>query len=245
MKDLHVHTTYCDGKNTPEEMVIAAIEKGLDTLGFSVHSYMDFDLSYCIQKERIEDYKNEINALKEKYRDKIEILCGVELDYLSVMDVTGFDYKIGSVHYVKTKDGYEAVDLGEEAFLKTAEKMGGFYEMAENYYEYVAKLGEIKPDIIGHFDLITKYNESDRLFDTKNPRYVAAWKKAADALIPLGVPFEINTGAISRGLRKTPYPAPEILDYLKQHGAKIIMNGDTHAKENLCYQFDKWEDLLK
>ena len=116
MKDLHVHTTYCDGKNTPEEMVLSAIEKGLDTLGFSVHSYMDFDLSYCIQKERIEDYKNEINALKEKYRDKIEILCGVELDYLSVMDVSGFDYKIGSVHYVKTCDGYEAVDLDENAF---------------------------------------------------------------------------------------------------------------------------------
>ena len=245
MKDLHVHTTFCDGKNTPEEMVEAAIEKGLDTLGFSVHSYMDFDLSYCIRKEKIEDYKKEINRLKEKYSDKIEILCGVELDYLSVMDTSGFDYKIGSVHYVKTCDGYEAVDLGEEAFLKIAEKMGGFYEIAENYYEYVAKLGEIKPDIIGHFDLITKYNEDDRLLDTKNPRYVAAWKKAADALIPLNVPFEINTGAISRGVRKTPYPAPEIIDYLKQNGAKLIMNGDTHAKENLCYQFDKWEYLLK
>ena len=104
MKDLHVHTTYCDGKDTSEEMVKEAIEKGLTTLGFSVHSYMDFDLSYCIKKERIEDYRNEINSLKEKYKDKIEILCGVELDYFSVMDVSEFDYKIGSVHYVKKSD---------------------------------------------------------------------------------------------------------------------------------------------
>lgn len=244
MKDLHVHTTYCDGKDTPEQMVISAIEKGLDTIGFSVHSYTDFDLSYCIKKEKIHDYIAEINSLKEKYKDKIEILCGVEMDLLSDMDASGFDYKIGSVHYVETVCGYEAVDLSEKDFIKTAERLGGFYEMAEKYYEFVAKLAKVKPDIIGHFDLITKYNEGDRLFDTKNPRYVAAWKKAADALIPLNVPFEINTGAISRGVRKTPYPAPEIIDYLKKNKAKFIMSGDTHAKENLCFEFEKWGKLI-
>lgn len=244
MKDLHVHTNYCDGKDSPEDMVKAAIEKGMETIGFSVHAYTDFDLSYCIKKERIEDYKNEINGLKEKYREKIEILCGAELDLFHTMDTRGLDYKIGSVHYVKTKDGLEAIDMSEESFLEIAEKMGGFYELSENYYEHVARLGELKPDIIGHFDLVTKYNEGDRLFDTKNPRYIEMWQKAADALIPLNVPFEINTGAISRGVRKTPYPAPEIIDYLKSKGAKFILNGDTHAKENLCYQFERWESLL-
>ena len=29
--DLHMHTTFCDGKNTPEEMVLSAIDKGLET----------------------------------------------------------------------------------------------------------------------------------------------------------------------------------------------------------------------
>lgn len=244
MKDLHTHTTYCDGKNTPEEMVKEAIHKGMETIGFSVHAYTDFDLSYCIKKEKVDEYKREINRLKEAYKDKIEVLCGAELDLFHTMDISGLDYKIGSVHYVRTKDGLEPIDMAEESFLKIAEKMGGFYELAENYYEHVARLGEVNPDIIGHFDLVTKYNEADRLFDTKNPRYVSAWKKAADALIPLNVPFEINTGAISRGVRKTPYPAPEIIDYLKEKGAKLILNGDTHAKENLCYQFDKWKKLL-
>ena len=244
MKDLHTHTTYCDGKDTPEDMVKAAIEKGLTTIGFSVHSYTDFDTSYCIKEEKVQEYKREINRLKQVYKDKIEILCGAELDLFHTMNTSGLDYKIGSVHYVKTCDGLEPIDMSEQAFLKIAEKMCGFYEMAESYYENVARLGEVNPDIIGHFDLVTKYNEGDRLFDTKNSRYVAAWKKAADALIPLNVPFEINTGAISRGVRKTPYPAPEIIDYLKEKGAKLILNGDTHAKENLCYQFDVWEKLI-
>ena len=46
--DLHVHTTYCDGKNTPEEVVLSAIEKGVERLGFSGHAYTSFDESYCM-----------------------------------------------------------------------------------------------------------------------------------------------------------------------------------------------------
>ena len=57
-QELHCHTVYCDGKNTPEEMVLAAIENGMHALGFSTHSYTSRDLTYCIRKEKIEDYKN-------------------------------------------------------------------------------------------------------------------------------------------------------------------------------------------
>ena len=40
MKDLHVHTTFSDGKNTPEEMILAALDKGLETIGvFRSQSY--------------------------------------------------------------------------------------------------------------------------------------------------------------------------------------------------------------
>ena len=70
LRDLHVHTTYCDGQNSPEEMVISAIDKGLECIGFSGHSYTFFDTRYCIKKEKIADYISEINALKEKYKDK-------------------------------------------------------------------------------------------------------------------------------------------------------------------------------
>ena len=85
LTDLHVHTNYCDGKNTPEEMVLAAIEKGMECIGFSVHSYTEFDTSFCIKSEKVADYKAEINGLKEKYKDKIRILCGTEMDYFSEM----------------------------------------------------------------------------------------------------------------------------------------------------------------
>ena len=82
------------------------------------------------------------------------------------------------------------------------------------------------------------------LFDESHPRYVAAWQKAADALLKTGKSFEINTGAISRGYRVTPYPSPDILAYLKARGAKLFLSSDSHAANTLCYQFDKWQHRL-
>ena len=41
--DFHLHTTFSDGKNTPEEMVLAAIRRGFDTVAFSDHYYSAFD----------------------------------------------------------------------------------------------------------------------------------------------------------------------------------------------------------
>ena len=41
----HNHTTYCDGSNTAEEMVQAAVAAGCPAFGFSGHSYTWFDES--------------------------------------------------------------------------------------------------------------------------------------------------------------------------------------------------------
>ena len=57
----------------------------------------------------------------------------------------------------------------------------------------------------------------------------------------MGIPFEINTGAIARGYRQLPYPAPEILSYIAKNGGKVILTSDAHSPENLCYRFDMAE----
>ena len=114
----HTHTVYCDGQNTCEELVIKAIEKGFDTLGFSGHSYTFFDERYCMSKENTHLYKNEVNKLKEKYRGKINILCGVEQDYYSLEPVADYDFVIGSVHYVFKNGEYIDVDSSKEMLVK-------------------------------------------------------------------------------------------------------------------------------
>ncbi|MBQ8208602.1 MAG: histidinol-phosphatase [Clostridia bacterium] len=246
LKDFHTHTTYCDGNHSPEEMLLSAIEKGLTTYGFSGHGYTDFDLRYCMNLEETVQYKRDILALKEKYKDKIEVKLGIEQDVFSNHPTDDYDYVIGSVHYIRKDGVYRSIDEDPQDFENICNEWfdGDYYSFAEDYYRNVVKLAEKKIDIIGHIDLITKFNEGNRLFDMAHPRYLAAAKKAIDALLPLGVPFEINTGAISRGYRSAPYPAPELLEYIKSKGGMLILSSDTHARENICFQFDKWEKLL-
>lgn len=244
LTDLHVHTTYCHGADTPEELVLAAIGKNMQCIGFSSHSYTSFDESYCVKKEEIPAYKAEISRLKEKYKDKIKILCGVEQDFYSEEPTDGYDYVIGSVHYIKVGNDYISVDLSPEYLTDAVNKYfdGDFYRSAEEYFSTVSKIRNA--DIIGHFDLITKFNETHRLFDEKNDRYVAAYKRALDILLKQDVLFEINTGAISRGYKSTPYPAADILSYIKQGGGELILSSDTHSKENLMFEFTKYEKYL-
>ncbi len=134
--------------------------------------------------EKTELYKRQVSSLKEKYKDKIKIRLGIELDYYST-DTTGdYDYVIGSVHYILKSGEYLVVDSSREKQINAVNHHygGDFYAYIEDYYSLVADLyNKTKCDIIGHFDLVTKFNSDGDLFDTSHPRYIAAWKKAADA----------------------------------------------------------------
>ena len=245
-RDLHVHTTYSDGKSTPEEVVLSAIKKGLSILGFSDHSYTAFDEKYCIKKEKISDYISEISALKEKYKTQIEILCGIEQDYFSGNPEFEFDFIIGSVHYFKLGNEYIPVDSNADILIGAAEKYfgGDIYSLCEEYFSLVGEVADkTNATIIGHFDLITKFNEKTPIIDPCNPRYIAAWQKAADKLLCKNIPFEINTGAISRGYRTTPYPASDILNYIKAKGGKFILSSDSHRADTLAFNFEKFNTL--
>lgn len=246
-RDFHCHTIFCDGTNTPEEMVLSAIEKGMTELGFSVHSYIEIDKDNSLKKEDTDNYFSTISFLKNKYKDKIKIYAGVEQDYYSDEKDDRFDYVIGSVHFLSDGKILRPIDLSAKDLSQSVEELfgGDWYLMAEHYFSVMADIvRKTNADIIGHLDLITKFNEIDNLFDTSDERYIAAAKKCVDALIPYGKPFEINTGAISRGYKTAPYPSVELINYIKEKGGKLILSSDAHSKEALLYQFDKWEKLL-
>lgn len=240
--DLHMHTTYCDGKNSPEEMILSAIDKGLKTVGISGHSFTGIDDVFGMSKENMQKYYDEIQLLKIKYKDKINVLCGIEQDSFAGFPALNFDYVIGSVHYVYKDGAYLSVDYSEEMFTNDVNKYynGDYFAYAEDYYKQVANvIRDTNADIIGHIDLLTKFNEGGKLFDESNPRYVHAFQKAVDALIPYKKPFEINSGAISRGYRTTPYPSIPILKYIKEQGGKVILSSDSHSAENIAFKFDE------
>ncbi len=242
-----MHTCYCDGKNTPEEMVQSAIEKGLTTVGISGHSYTFFDESYCMQKADIPRYLAECRYLRAKYFDQIHVLCGVEQDYYSEYPTDDFDYVIGSVHYIKVKGEYIPVDESIEILRAAVQKHfdGDVYALCEAYFATVADVvKKTECDIIGHFDLISKFIEKEPFFDVTHPRYAAAWQKALDELLKHNVPFEINTGAISRGYRTQPYPSEEMREYIREKGGRFVLSSDAHSTDAIACGFEEYEAML-
>lgn len=242
LEDFHTHTDFSDGRPSPEEMAEAAAARGLSRLGFSDHGYTSFDPAFCMAKERVAEYRKTVAALKDTWRGKLEIFCGTEQDFYCDAPAEGFDYVIGCVHYIKLDGGYYSVDDTVETLREMTERHfgGDPYGLAEEYFRTEARVVEqTRCDLIGHFDLIAKLNERYRLFDTSHPRYLAAWKAAADALLETGKPFEINTGAISRGWRSAPYPAPDIMRYLAERGARFVLSSDSHRTDTLCFDFEE------
>ena len=237
-EDFHVHSSYSDGKHTPEEIAARAVSLGLGRLGFSDHGFAPYDLECCIPENRLEAHRADIRALKEQYRGKLEIFCGIEQDCFSETPTEEYDYVIGSVHYLR--NGEAPVDDTPEKLEAAAQRFygGDIYALAEDYFRLVGEVYDrTRCDIVGHFDLVSKFHEKHPLFDTAHPRYIAAWKAAADRLLAAGVPFEINTGAMSRLWRTSPYPAGEIQDYLSDRGAAFVLSSDSHSADTLCFAF--------
>ena len=246
--DFHIHSNFCDGKDSPEIIVKTAIDKGLCAIGFSSHSYTPFDKDYCMSEKDEKKYLIEINRLKKKYSDKIKIFCGIELDYYSDTDTTAFDYVIGSVHYVKKGEKCLSVDLSKDDFIKNVNEYynGDYFAFAKDYYSVLGDVyNKTKCDIIGHFDITTKFNEDFALFDENDKRYVTSALECVDKLIENDVTFEVNTGAMSRGYKKHPYPAEFILKYIAKKGGKLCLSSDAHSKNNLCYKFEETYQYLK
>jgi len=242
----HTHTRFSDGKNTPEEMIEAAIALGFEKIGISDHAYTSFYDGWSVPKERLTEYVRTLHRLKQVYADRIRVYVGLEQDVLADPLPEGLDYYLGSVHWIKKGDRYIEMDHSQQ-ILRDAirDYYGGDTDgLAEDYFALVASYAD-DPDVafIGHFDLITKFDEKEPPLFLSTPRYVAAWKSAAEKLVAAGKIFEINTGAISRGKRITPYPAEPILSYLGELGAKVIICSDCHTADALDCAFGQAEAL--
>lgn len=248
-QNLHIHTTYADGKDTPEEMILEAIGRGFSSIGFSEHSYMSFS-SYPHQMtvEKAEDYKREVRALKEKYKGKLDVFCGLELELFSDVPTDGFDYLIGSAHYLKIGDEILGFDRGYDETLAYVNThfAGDGLRFAKQYFETVVQLPEKgKIDILGHFDIITKNNEKGNFIDVSDENYL---KMGFDAIHALGgkIPlFEVNTGAISRGYRTSPYPQIEFLREFHRCGFGAVITSDCHDKNHIDCFYTEAEELLR
>lgn len=242
--NLHTHTVFSDGAHTLRENVESAIEKNMLSLGFSDHSFTSSDTSYCIKKEAYPDYFKAVNELKEEYKDIIPVYLGLEMDYFSEIEREKFDYIIGSVHYI-IKDGicYPIDHSATQQYNCINDAFGGsVLDMAKHYYESVVEHARLnKPDVIGHFDVITKFS----VMPEDDEEYKKFSLYALEETLKYCKYIEVNTGAMSRKVKDSPYPNKFLLENILKLGGEVVLGSDSHNKNNLVYAFDSSVEMLK
>lgn len=248
----HTHSTWCDGRDSLEDMAQAAIELGFTDLGFTCHSPALFDPS-CPGVQNEAAYQAALRELKEKLTGRLNISLGLEWDYYSADPIDGYDYTIGSVHYFPPRQGiFRSVDESPESLMKTLDEwyQGDKMFMVSDFYDTVVKhIDRNRSKIVGHFDLITKFNEKNLWLDEDSEEYQVIASKALNDVIDIIQTYEgmveINTGAISRNWRSTPYPNPFLLKQLKKRNCPIIITSDSHEMSTLTCHFPETVELLK
>ncbi len=246
----HTHTSFCDGKGSPEEIAEAATAKGFDILGFSSHSMYPFAGAWHIPTKDFNVYAEAVNSAKEKFSGKLKILLGFEADYIPLVTKPDFDrYKkldpdflIGSVHYVFSEKGRLCVDYSASLLKEKIDTLynGNSKKVVCEYFSLEREmLSKSNFSIIGHADLVRKNNNALKMFNEKDSWYRKEIKSTADAIKKSGVIAEVNTGAIARGYMDGVYPSDEFLALLNERNVPVTLSSDSHSKENLDFAFDK------
>ena len=250
--NFHTHTTWCDGRDSPETVVRAAIEKGLDTVGFSSHVSFPEDSPTVLDPAKGLEYAMDIRCLQCKYADLIRIYLGVEADYIPGVTTPeksryvnlNLDYMIGSVHYVVTEDGGRVpVDHSPHELAEgVARHFGGSAEkFVRCYFQQQRNMvSRFDFDVVGHLDLVRKFNQRHPYFDETADWYREELSETADAVAASGKIVEVNTGAIARGWLDDAYPSIFFRQLLRMRGVKFILSSDAHAAETIDFAFERY-----
>lgn len=249
----HCHTQYCDGRAVAENFVKTAVEKKLSKLGFSPHSPVPYHSDWNMKTEDLPEYINEILTLRENYRDRLEILIGMEVDYIPHMygpqhkqiQALPTDFLIASVHYL----GYEpdgtpwTIDGSNETFDKGIRTIfsGDIRNYAKQYTQVSCDMMEQGGfDIVGHIDKMFMHASRHVDIDEKWYRdlvsdllYMAASK---DLIV------EINTKSFYKhGMF---YPHQSFFKLLSDLNIRVTINSDTHFPDKIDLAFYEAADAL-
>ena len=246
--NVHTHSTFSDGRDAPEAMVGTALALGFHTLGLSDHGVADYDDSAMLP-EAEPAYRAEVLRLREKYRGRIQLLLGYEHDWLSPFDPTPYDYCIESVHYVRAPGGeLWSVDRSRAELRDAVDRLygGDPYALCRDYFRAVCEsIQGTGAAVLGHIELVMKFNEARDLFDDADPRYLGPALETAELAARSGRLVEVNSGAIARGYRTQPYPGRAMLERVRACGGRVMLSSDCHDSDHLDCAFAANAGLLR
>jgi histidinol-phosphatase (PHP family) len=246
--DLHTHHERCGhAEGNIRDYIESAIRQGLSVIGISDHSpFFGSPEDHpqpgaAMPKSEFDAYVREVLELKEEYKDKIEVLLGVESDffpehadtYRKVYERYPFDYIIGSIHQVH---GVSIFNKKRWDHLSDAEKIA----VKEDYHRLIERSAQSGMfDVLGHIDAmkgnypgfsdIPAKNSEDRMLKT---------------IAECGVAIEINTSGKTK-LCGGWYPSDDLLEKALHYGVRVTMGSDAHIPERVGDEWDLVRQKLK
>lgn len=255
--NFHQHTYYCDGTDSPETVVQAALAQNVIALGFSSHAPIPFPMPWCMKREKLDAYTQEVLAVKERYADRLPIFLGLEIDYVAGMmgpkspHFSHLDYSVGSVHLVGPPfegQRYWEIDGTLKVFKEGLAAVfdNNIQKAVETYYAQIRKMvTEEPPDIVGHLDKVKMNNADNRFFSENDPWYKKAVLDTLETIAETGSIIEVNTRGIYKKKVTTTYPSPWILEHIRDMNIPIMLNSDAHHPREITRFFAETAAMLK
>ena len=255
----HTHSNFCDGKNSLEQMVLAAIDKGLTHYGFSSHAPVPFENKFAIKQEYVEDYLRECNRLKQKYESKIKLFVSMEFDYIDgVMEdinaqakAYNLDYTIASVHLVRANSDNKMwfIDGGkQEVYDQQLETVfgGDIVKGVEAFFKQTnAMIKNVKPNIIGHLDKVKMHNK-ERFFRQSDTWYEELVMATLETIKSTPETIcEVNTRGIYKGRCDDYFPSLRWIKQMAQMQIPVTVSTDCHRVEEIDLLFAETCQMLK
>ncbi len=233
----HAHDTLSD-------ILEAAAQAGYHTFGVSEHVARvesrflyeeELDLGWDIAKviRDFEAYGTSVRQTAEPFQDRLVVLCGFEIEvvpqdrYVDLMkdyrSRFGFDYMVGSVHFVDEI----LIDGPLHLFEKAVAGRGNLENLCVAYYDLLSEMIEaLQPEVVGHLDLVRKNAPLDANLAT--PAIRSAVEGVLERVRAQGAILDLNTAGYRKGLG-SPYPAPWLVQWANDMGIGFCFGDDSHS----------------
>ena len=237
--DLHTHHQRCGhARGELVDYVRPAIDRGVDTLGLSDHAPLLIGADeepapgMHMPRSAFGGYLDEAATLRARMRDRIEILVGVEADYLpgteeayrALLADPRIDFVLGSVHYF---DGFHVYDRRRWNGVTDVDAVHVRYHQL---VRAAARTGLF--DVMAHIDAVKGRGQR------ASRAIVGEWDETVRVLADTGVAVEINAS----GYRKCgeAFPSWEAVERLHAAGVPLTYGSDAHDPSEVLHA---WADV--
>lgn len=257
--DGHVHTPWCPHgtMDSLAEYCEEAIKLGLKGITFAEHAPLPPSFTdptplkdSGMDPKHLESYIDHIQALKKEYKGKLDILLGLEVDYIEGFEheTTYFLNEVGSllddsilsVHFLKIDEDYFCIDYSPDTFAEAIQLLGSTENVYKRYFQTVlasieANIGHFKPKRIGHITLVRKFHKrfpTDAIFNEETTQILSLIQKK-------GYELDYNGAGCIKPLCKEPYPYDHIIDQAIELNIPLVYGSDAHQVSALMSGHDQ------